>query len=232
MAKTNLKKNWWQEFFDEHYLKLYDFEDVVTKQEVEFIIKELNLKKEDKILDLCCGNGRHSLTLAKKGYSVVGIDYSSFLISEAKRSAKDIGLDNIFIRKDMRKLNFKNVFDAIVNLFTSFGYFEKDEENEEVLKCVYNALKPSGKFLIDTVNSSWLLVNKKKHTFMEIENACVVEKSEFSKGKKQIKTTVTFIIDEEVETRTTSVWLYTYSGMFGRKRKNDVNLFFKGEIIH
>jgi SAM-dependent methyltransferase len=110
---------------------------------------------------LGCGQGRHSILLAKKGYNVTGIDYSDYLLKIAKNRAKKEKVKINFIKKDAKKLDFENEFDVILNLFTSFGY-ETDKNNEKIIEKVSKALKKGGKFLIDLINVVWLLKNYKK----------------------------------------------------------------------
>jgi SAM-dependent methyltransferase len=154
-TKTN---NWWKKVFDKDYLKTYV--DIITpertKQEINFILKFIKTKfknKKIKILDLACGYGRHAIPLAQEGHFVIGVDYSSYFLKLAKREAKKLKLKNIkFIKKDMRKIDFGGKFDLIINMFTSFGYFENEDDNILVLKNVYQALKKNGYFILDLDN--------------------------------------------------------------------------------
>lgn len=159
MAKLS-KKEWWEGVFGEKYLKTYAdiITPVKTKMQVDFLVKKLKLKKGAAILDLACGHGRHSIELAKKGFKVTGVDFSKYLIKIAQENAKNQNVDADFIRGDMRELPFKNKFDAVINIFTSFGYFNNEEDNVKVIKKISRALKPKGKFLIDLANPINLLV--------------------------------------------------------------------------
>lgn len=106
-------------------------------------------------MDLACGYGRHSIPLAKRGYNVTGFDYSKRFITTAKRLKKEMGLSNAtFVQGDMRNLKYKNKFDVVINMFTSFGYFDDEKDNLKVLKNIYQALKPKGKLLMDLYNES------------------------------------------------------------------------------
>lgn len=151
---TKSKTEWWETLFDEKYLKTYV--DIVTpeltKQQITFLLKRLQLKKGAEILDLACGHGRHAIELAKRGYKVTGLDFSKHFIDIAKKDAKERGIKVNFVRGDMRDLSFVNKFDAITNMFTSFGYFDDESDNELVLQKISRALKPNGKFLIDINN--------------------------------------------------------------------------------
>ncbi len=152
MAKS--KKQWWATLFDEKYLKTYvdTVTPELTKQQIPFLLKYLQPKKGAEILDLACGHGRHSIELAKLGYKVTGLDFSKHFIDIAKEDAKAQEVKVNFICDDMRNLSFVNRFDAVINMFTSFGYFEDENDNELVLRKISRALKPDGKFLIEINN--------------------------------------------------------------------------------
>ncbi len=148
------KLEWWQDVFDERYLKTYV--DIITPEvtvkQVSFIHKNLGLKKGAKILDLACGHGRISIELAKLGYKVTGLDYSKHFIEIARKEAKEQDAQVEFIREDMRNLNSINKFDVILNIFTSFGYFKDENDDIKVIQKIARALRPGGKFLIDLNN--------------------------------------------------------------------------------
>jgi SAM-dependent methyltransferase len=139
---------WYKDFFENWYLDFYlpqaRFKPFYIKKEVAFIKRVLNLPKGAKILDLCCGHGRHLLPLAKTGYQMTGLDLSKKTLAILAKSAKNKKIKARIIRSDMRKIPFKNEFDAIINMFTAFGYLETDYEKFKVLKAVAQALKPVG----------------------------------------------------------------------------------------
>jgi SAM-dependent methyltransferase len=160
-----LKKEWWQKVFDDKYLKTYvdAVTPEITRQQVNFIHRNLGLKKGAKILDLACGHGRISIELAKLSYGVTGLDYSKYFLGIAKKEAKKHGVKIDFIRQDMRKLNFVNKFDAVISMFTSFGYFKDDKDDIKVIRNISRALKPGGKFLIDVNNMVRTLILMSKN---------------------------------------------------------------------
>ena len=154
LMATKSKKQWWETLFDEKYLNTYvdTVTPELTKLQITFLLKRLQLKKGAEILDLACGHGRHAIELAKRGYKVTGLDFSKHFIDIAKKEAEVKGVKVNFVRGDMRNLSFVNKFDAITNMFTSFGYFDDESDNELVLRKISRALKPKGKFLIDINN--------------------------------------------------------------------------------
>lgn len=135
---------WYEQWFDENYLLLYHHRNRTdAKKQVSLIIDTLKPTKETAILDLCCGEGRYAALLKEKGYKVTGVDLSNTLISIGKERYPDLDLRV----GDMRHIQGK--FDLILSLFSSFGYFESDEENEKVLLSIYKALNPGGVFWLD-----------------------------------------------------------------------------------
>ncbi len=120
-----------------------------TETEVNGVIKLLDIKWQASILDCPCGYGRHSLLLAEKWFTVIGSDINPVHLGKAI-SSKNNKINIQFHQENMLELKYNEEFDAVVNMFYSFGFFDSDEDNEQVLKNFYNALKPNGKFLMHT----------------------------------------------------------------------------------
>jgi 2-polyprenyl-3-methyl-5-hydroxy-6-metoxy-1,4-benzoquinol methylase len=155
-------KEWFEEWFDtKYYHQLYQHRN---EEEAEKFITKLTgflqVKKHAQILDLACGKGRHSFTLNQLGYHVMGVDLSENSIKEAlKNKTADLN----FAVHDMRTPLMNRTFDAVFNLFTSFGYFEDVEDNKRVVVSVNEMLVPSGIFVIDFMNAQKVmnqLINK------------------------------------------------------------------------
>lgn len=178
---------WYEESFGEDYLIVYKHRDFGgARKEVDRMISWLDLPSGSKVLDLCCGMGRHSLVLAEAGYEVTGVDLSEALLREA-RSQK--GAEQVtWLRSDMRKLPLAGGFDAVVNLFTSFGYFEEDEEQVKVLCEIHRMLKPGGKFIIDYLNPAHVIRNLVPHSTREDGENLIDESRRIESGyvKKDI----------------------------------------------
>jgi SAM-dependent methyltransferase len=144
-------KEWFSSWFNtKYYHLLYNNRDF---KEAEFfiqnLISQLKPKAGDKILDLACGKGRHSIFLANQAYKVLGVDLSEESIAYASQF-KTENLD--FQICDMRYLTYQNEFDYVFNLFTSFGYFDHKEDELKVLMGVFNSLKSNGILVIDYLN--------------------------------------------------------------------------------
>lgn len=118
--------------------------------EVENAIKLLDLKKDMQILDLCCGPGRHTLELARRGFQVTGVDRTSQYLKKAKRLAKREKYSCTFHSADMREFRRPDTYDVALNLYTSFGYFDDPEDDKLVLRNMYDSLKPGRRLLMDT----------------------------------------------------------------------------------
>ena len=160
---------WYENWFDsEYYHILYNNRN---QKEAELFIDKLLIllkpKKKSYFLDLCCGTGRHSIYLNKKGFHVDGIDLSSYSLSIAK---KEENQKLNFFNRDMRNINEKKKYNFIINLFTSFGYFESKEDNEIVINGVSTALKKNGVFVMDFINMSKSLDSIVKKEIKKIKN--------------------------------------------------------------
>ncbi len=127
-----------------------------TAQEVTDIIALLGIKKGATILDLCCGPGRHALEFARRGYNVTGVDRTEGYLIKARRKARSERLKIKFVQQDMRDFRCGNKFDAVINLYTSFGYFQEIADDKLVIKNIFSALKPNGKFMIEMMSKEIL----------------------------------------------------------------------------
>lgn len=127
-----------------------------TKRQVDFLIEKLNLNGSEKILDLACGFGRHSLELARRGFHVIGVDITSDYVKHASNVAKTEKLNAQFIHSDIRDINFENEFDVVLNMADgAVGYLENEEENLKIFKVVSKALRQGGKHFMDIMNADY-----------------------------------------------------------------------------
>src|SRR5262245_16998581 len=145
---------WWESWFGEEYLDLYPHRDADSaRREAAFALAHLPGTRAP-LLDLCCGSGRHSVQFAEAGVPPVGLDYSPPLLHLARRRHPRLAL----VRGDMRALPFPDgVFAAVVNFFTSFGYFLRETENVAVVGEIERVLRGGGAFLCDTFARDWVL---------------------------------------------------------------------------
>ncbi len=132
-----------------------------TKVEIDFIVSLLKLNGYEKVLDIGCGYGRHSLELARRGFDVVGVDITESLIVDAKQRAKKLGLNAQFTCIDVLDLDYSDCFDVVLSIRDgAIGYFDNETDNLKIFDVVASALKKQGG----------------KH-FMEVLNASFIEKS-------------------------------------------------------
>ena len=158
---TSIPSNWYTEFFNEDYLKIYSerLSHDATERETAFVVDSLGLGKDARVLDLACGHGRHAIALAQRGMVVTGQDLNEDYLRRAREGASREGVEIETVHSDMRDIPFSDEFDAVINMFTAFGYFDSEDEDLRVLKSVVNSLKSGGKLLVDTINREWVLAN-------------------------------------------------------------------------
>lgn len=147
------KKEWFEEWFDtSYYHTLYKHRnDEEAAQFIERIVAELPLKTGAHVLDLACGKGRHSITLNKLGFNVLGVDLAANSIEKAQ-VFKNETLQ--FSVHDMREIIANQKFAAIFNLFTSFGYFDSINDNSKVIQAIDEMLEDEGLLIIDFMNAT------------------------------------------------------------------------------
>jgi len=156
---------WFEDWFNtDEYLNVYRHRnEAEARQLINLILKTIDFAPGSTALDMACGAGRHSILLAKEGFNVTAVDLSANLLNVAKHAASEAGVNVNFIRSDLRNFATDVKFDLVVNLFTSFGYFEDDEENFRIFKNVYKYLKPTSYFVMDYLNRYYVeqhLVNR------------------------------------------------------------------------
>jgi cyclopropane fatty-acyl-phospholipid synthase-like methyltransferase len=205
-----MKKNWWNDFFSGHWLKLQTrlFTNEQTLKQVDFAVKTLNVPVGSRILDIPCGNGRHSIALAKQGFRVTGIDITKHFIREAEAAAKKENLHVEFLNKDMRNISYSGRFDAALCLWGSFGFFD-DAQNFAFLKKIYRALVKKGKFLLDVpVMETVLPAFIADHTD-EIDGITVVERREFDCLLSRMNSEWTLTMHGQAQKIKSSMRIYT-----------------------
>ena len=149
---------WYNDWFkDANYLTVYEHRDDEEAECMMDLIEDtIGHDTNRSVFDLACGSGRHSIAFAKRGYKkVVGVDLSTMLLEQARDAAREFGFSMTFEERDMRDLP-KDRYDLVVNLFTSFGYFKSDEENERVIRGVADSLRSEGYFVLDFLNAAWV----------------------------------------------------------------------------
>jgi D-alanine-D-alanine ligase len=159
--ERHLPSDWWRTLFNSLYLETDG--DVIendrnTADEVDLLIRSVGLERNDRILDLCCGQGRHSLELAHRGFpQVTGLDRSRYLIRLARKRAKQRNLQVSFHEGDARRFRLGDAeFHCVCVLGNSFGYFERPEDDLAVLEAVKRALASGGSLVMDLMDGDWM----------------------------------------------------------------------------
>lgn len=220
--------DWWQDFFSGPALDFvrdfYESSDPIL--ESIFVERALGLTSGARVLDVPCGAGRWSVQLAAMGYDVTGVDLSRELLEmadlvasdrlrwdpRASRTGANGGLPVSWERRDMRDLPWEAEFDAVLCVWNSFGYFDEDG-NAEFLRAVSRALKPGGRFLLDTPIMETYVAEmeaRDKDWWQTKEGLLALEDRWYDHATSRAESQWTFINDGEVERKRLSVRLYTY----------------------
>src|SRR5262245_41614974 len=159
--EAHLPQEWWRKLFNALYVKTDG--DVVenienTRREVDFILSAAAIQPYSHILDLCCGQGRHSLELARRGFrNVLGIDRSRYLIRLARKRAQSERMQIVFKEGDARNPRLpENSLDCVAIMGNSFGYFSNKQDDEKVLTAVGRILRPTGQLVLDITDGGYM----------------------------------------------------------------------------
>lgn len=172
--ERHLPSDWWRTLFNSIYLKTDG--DVVendrnTSRDVDLLIRAAGLEPNDRILDLCCGQGRHCLELARRGFKqITGFDRSRYLIRLARKRAKTEGLSVSLHEGDARRFRFpEESFHCVALMGNSFGYFDREEDDLAVLLGAQRVLRAGGNLAMDLADGEWLRTNFEKRSWEWID---------------------------------------------------------------
>jgi SAM-dependent methyltransferase len=199
---------WYEEFFDEDYMRFHlvggQREADRAPAECDFIVNALGLKPGDRVLDLCCGQGRHAVELARRGFEVTGADLSGYLLGLARDAAQQARVEVRFHRGDMRELPWEEEFDAVIVMFTAFGYFDSEEDNEKVLREVRKALRPGGRLLLDLPNRDVFLnlIADGQRTWYEHEGHLVLDEHTWDSDRRRLRLSRTIVAPDGTRRQT------------------------------
>jgi len=170
---------WFEEWFGEDYVALYPHRnEAEAERAVALIARTVGIRPVRKALDLACGSGRHARYLGKEWWTS-GIDLSEVLLGIARRNSTPARL----VRGDIRALPYRDsAFDLVVNLFTSFGYFETDQEHELVIRDLARVIAPRGMFVLDYLNAERVREHLVSHDERSIGGRVVAQTREITSG--------------------------------------------------
>jgi D-alanine-D-alanine ligase len=200
--ESHLPAEWWRKLFNALYVKTDG--DVVenaenTRREVDFIVTAAAIQPHSNILDLCCGQGRHCLELARRGFRhVMGVDRSRYLIRLAKKRAQTEGLSVAFKEGDARNPRLtENSFDCVAIMGNSFGYFSNKQDDEKVLNTVGKLLRPSGQIVLDITDGAYMAEHFDRRSWEWIdEHHFVCRERSISADKERLISREVIVNDE------------------------------------
>jgi len=154
----------------------------VAQTEIDQAMTHLGLSPGAHLLDLCCGVGRHTLELARRGFQMTGVDKTSIYLDRARKQADIEGLQVEFVQEDMRNFYRPETFDGAINLFTSFGYFEDPREDRQVVMNLYRSLKPGGTLVMEMMGKEVLARVFRDRDWHEEDGIIFMEERKISKN--------------------------------------------------
>lgn len=214
---------WYEASFGREYLDLYAHRDAAeARADIKAIVHLLAPAKDEPLLDLCCGACRHLLILREMGFSqLVGIDLSQELLQVAARELERTALAGTrtrtpvhLVRSDMRLIPYQDHFGTVLSLFTSFGYFDTDPQNQAVFDAVFHALKQGGKFLIDYMNRDYVIAHLVERDEQELPGRHVISTRHLTDGCQRVEKRIAIWTENgRTHEYLESVRLYTKSEM-------------------
>jgi SAM-dependent methyltransferase len=198
-----------------------------AEREVEQILT-LTEQTAGAVLDLACGPGRHAVALARRGFAVTGVDRSAFLLGKARSRAKELGLAIDFVHDDMRAIRRPATYDVALSLFTSFGFFQDDADNQRVLDNVAESLKPGGVFVLDMLGKEILARIFTPTGSTEAPDGLVIQRRRVASDWSRVDNEWILLKDERTRTFRFGHWIYSareIEWMFRKAGFGDVRVF-------
>jgi SAM-dependent methyltransferase len=203
---------WWQSFFDGRWGDVQlEWARSLTEEQVDHVEERLRLLPGSDVLDVPCGEGRIGRALAGRGHRVTGVDLTERFLREGRRMAEADGVQMEWVRADMRDLEFDGSFDAVVNYWGSFGYFDA-EGDRRFAAGVARALRPGGRFLVDTHTLETVLPEFEEHLWQRVGEHLVLQEVRFDHETSRVETAWTFVgPDGGRAVQDSSIRLYSYA---------------------
>lgn len=179
-------------------------------EQVDDVVRLLQLDEGAQVLDVCCGIGRHAIELARRGFRVVGVDRTTQYLEIARTKAGQAAVQIEFVEEDMRAFCRPDSFDAAVNMFTSFGYFQDPGDDRRVIDNLYTSLKPGGHLLMEMLGKEILARVYQEKDWHEIKDGTLLlEERKVLGGWEWIEGRWIFIEGTERKEFTTRVRSYS-----------------------
>src|SRR5260370_12461547 len=177
---------WWRSWFGPGYLALYDqFLAERTPVEIDQLEALLAIRPPRRILDLPCGQGRHAIELASRGYDVTGVDLSSLLLKVAEERARAAGVRARWLEGDMRVPLAGEKFDVVLNLFTSLGYFADAADDRRAVSAAAAMLLPEGRFVLEMINGERVMARFQGREGFTVGQTAVVDQRALDRAARR-----------------------------------------------
>ena len=189
-------KAWFEEVFDEDYLRTLPFlTSQVTQREASHLVEALGLRAGQQVLDVGCGYGRHAMELAARGIAVTALDLSLPLLLRGADEAQRRGLNINFVHADMRDMGYEAQFDGAYCLFSTFGYFD-DDTNKRVAAAIGRSLKPGARLVLDLLNRDYIVADLPTRVWWEGDGCVVLEEVDFNFFNSRIASNRSIVFED------------------------------------
>jgi len=200
---------WWRSWFGPGYLALYDeYLAERTPVEIDQLEARLAIQPPQRILDLPCGQGRHAIELARRGYDVTGVDLSPFMLKVAEERARAEGVRVRWLAGDMRQVIAGGRFDVVLNLFTSLGYFADEADDQKAVRAASAMLVPGGRFVLELINGERVMARFQEREWFTVGQAAVVERRSLDRSARRMVVERTVTRPDETEVNLHAIRLY------------------------
>lgn len=200
---------WWRNWFGPGYLALYDeYLAERTPIEIDQLETLLALRPPLRILDLPCGQGRHAIELARRGYDVTGVDLSPFMLKVAEERGRAEGVRVRWLSGDMRQPITGEKFDVALNLFTSLGYFADEADDRKVVDAGAAMLAPGGRLVIELINGERVTAQFQEREWFTVGQAAVAERRSLDRSTRRMVVERTVTTPNETEVNLHAIRLY------------------------
>jgi SAM-dependent methyltransferase len=199
-----------EEFWRDYYQYMFSEDRFAAAKDEVTRIMELTQVRGGRLLDLCCGPGRHAMEFAQRGFAVTGVDRSAFLLDRARQLAQAGGVSVEWINEDMRRFIRPDSFDLVCNLFTSFGYFEDENDDLAVLKNMQQSLRKDGILVIETLGKERLArVWQSAMCFDLPDGSMMVQRPQVRNDWSRVRTEWILVKDGQSKTAVFEHWIYS-----------------------
>lgn len=186
-----------EDFWTEYRSLMFDSDRLAdTVREAEGILRLARPPAGGSLLDLCCGEGRHAIEMARQGFSVTGVDTNGPYLKTARSRGAEAGAAVEWVQEDVRRFVRPAAYDLAYNFFTSFGYFEEPEDDRKMVARVRNSLKPGGAFLIDTIGKETAALHFKPREWFQRDGYLIMLEYRIRDGWNSIENRWLFIEDD------------------------------------